>query len=304
MFSVRFPVMSETMQENELMALTIPPQSQDHQPGVEGKMKPHAEHIRPDYKGSGKLAGKKTLITGGDSGIGRAAALHFAREGADVAIVYLEEHEDAKETARLIEKEGRKAILIAGDVASSAFCNEAVEKAVAELGGLDVIVNNASVQYVSSDLTDITDELWQRHMNVNINGYFFIARAALKHLKAGASIISTSSINAFAGNKSLVAYTTTKAAEMGLTRALALQLADKKIRVNAVAPGPIWTPLQPASWGPIDPQAVADLGKDTPMGRIGEPHELGAAYVYLASEDSSYVTGQTLHVNGGMIING
>ncbi|MFT8719277.1 glucose 1-dehydrogenase [Acetobacter sp.] len=286
------------------MALTIPPQSQDHQPGVEGKMKPHAEHIRPDYKGSGKLAGKKTLITGGDSGIGRAAALHFAREGADVAIVYLEEHEDAKETARLIEKEGRKAVLIAGDVASSAFCNEAVEKAVAELGGLDVIVNNASVQYVSSDLTDITDELWQRHMNVNINGYFYIARAALKHLKAGASIISTSSVNAFAGNKSLVAYTTTKAAEMGLTRALALQLADKKIRVNAVAPGPIWTPLQPASWGPIDPQAVADLGKDTPMGRIGEPHELGAAYVYLASEDSSYVTGQTLHVNGGMIING
>lgn len=286
------------------MAITIPPQSQDHQPGVEGKMKPLAVHIRSDYKGSGKLTGKKALITGGDSGIGRAAALHFAREGADIAIVYLEEHEDAKETARLIEAEGRKVILLPGDISSSTFCNEAVEKAVSHLGGLDIVVNNAGVQYVSNDLTDITDDVWQRHMDVNINGYFYITRAALKHLKSGASIISTSSINAFAGNKSLVAYTTTKAAEMGFTRALALQLAEKKIRVNAVAPGPIWTPLQPASWGPVDPQAVADMGKSTPMGRIGEPSEMGPAYVYLASEDSSYVTGQTLHVNGGMIING
>ncbi|NHN88295.1 glucose 1-dehydrogenase [Acetobacter conturbans] len=286
------------------MSLTIPPQSQDHQPGVEGKMTPPAIHIRPGYKGSGKLTGKKALITGGDSGIGRAAALHFAREGADVAIIYLEEHEDAQETARLIEAEGRKAVLIAGDVASSSFCNEAVEKAVSDLGGLDILVNNAGVQYVSLDLTDITDEVWQRHMDVNINGYFYITRAALKHLNSGASIISTSSINAFAGNKSLVAYTTTKSAEMGFTRALALQLAGKKIRVNAVAPGPVWTPLQPASWGPVDPEAVANLGKDTPMERCGEPCELGPAYVYLASDDSSYVTGQTLHVNGGMIING
>lgn len=286
------------------MTFTIPPQSQDHQPGVEKLMKPLAVHIRSDYKGSGKLDGKKALITGGDSGIGRAAALHFAREGADVSILYFDEHEDAQETVRLIEAEGRKALAIAGDVSSSAFCNDAVAETVKILGGLDIIVNNAGVQYVSEDLTDITDEVWQHHMDVNINGYFYITRAALPHLKKGAAIISTSSINAFAGNKSLVAYTTTKAAEMGFTRALALQLADKGIRVNAVAPGPVWTPLQPASWGPVDPEAVADLGADTPMGRCGEPAELGPAYVYLASADSSFVTGQTLHVNGGKIVNG
>ncbi|GBQ76862.1 oxidoreductase [Acetobacter malorum DSM 14337] len=286
------------------MTVTIPAQSQSHQPGVEKLMKPLAVHIRPDYKGSGKLEGKKALITGGDSGIGRAAALHFAREGADVAILYLDEHEDAQETVQQIEAEGRKALAIAGDIASSSFCNDAVEETVKILGGLDIIVNNAGVQYISEDLTDITDDVWQHHMNVNINGYFYITRAALPHLKKGAAIISTSSINAFAGNKSLVAYTTTKAAEMGFTRALALQLADKGIRVNAVAPGPVWTPLQPASWGPIDPEAVADLGSDTPMGRCGQPSELGPAYVYLASEDSSFVTGQTLHVNGGRIVNG
>ncbi|MFW7269727.1 glucose 1-dehydrogenase [Gluconacetobacter sp. Hr-1-5] len=286
------------------MTQTIPPQSQDHQPGVERLMKPQAEHIRADYRGSGKLQGRRALITGGDSGIGRAAALHFAREGANVAILYLEETEDAQETIRLVEAEGAKGLAIEGDVSDSTVCNDAVSRTVEAFGGLDIVVNNAGVQYVSEDLTDITDETWQRHMNVNINGYFYITRAALPHLGKGSAIINTSSINAFAGNKSLVAYTTTKAAEMGFTRALALQLADKGIRVNAVAPGPVWTPLQPASWGPIDPQEVADLGKDTPLGRIGQPSELGPAYVYLASQDASYVTGQTVHVNGGMIING
>lgn len=247
------------------MAITIPPQSQDHQPGVEGKMKPLAVHISPDYKGSGKLTGKKALITGGDSGIGRAAALHFAREGADIAIVYLEEHEDARETARLIEAEGRKAVLIPGDVSSSTFCNEAVEKAVSQLGSLDVLVNNAGVQYVSNDLTDITDEVWQRHMDVNINGYFYMARAALKHLKAGASVISTSSINAFAGNKSLVAYTTTKAAEMGFTRALALQLAEKN-------------PGERRGAGPdLDTTATGKLGagRSAGSGWSGQEHAYG-----------------------------
>ncbi|MBM3098920.1 SDR family oxidoreductase [Gluconobacter cerinus] len=267
-------------------------------------MQPKAEHIRASYKGSGKLAGKKALISGGDSGIGRAAALHFAREGADVAILYLEEHEDAKETIRLIEKEGRKGLAIAGDVSSSQTCNSAVEKTVKELGGLDILVNNAGVQIVQEDISAISDQEWQKHMDTNINGYFYLVRAALPHLAEGSAIINTSSINAFAGNKALLAYSTTKAAEMGFTRALALQLVSKGIRVNAVAPGPVWTPLQPASWGPVDPQSVADLGKDTPMGRCGDPSELGPAYVYLASNDASFVTGQTLHVNGGMIING
>jgi len=282
----------------------ILPQSQDHQPGLEGLMQPKAEHIRASYKGSGKLAGKKALISGGDSGIGRAAALHFAREGADVAILYLEEHEDAKETIRLIEKEGRKGLAIAGDVSSSQTCNSTVEKTVKELGGLDILVNNAGVQIVQEDISAISDQEWQKHMDTNINGYFYLVRAALPHLAKGSAIINTSSINAFAGNKALLAYSTTKAAEMGFTRALALQLVSKGIRVNAVAPGPVWTPLQPASWGPVDPQSVADLGKDTPMGRCGDPSELGPAYVYLASNDASFVTGQTLHVNGGMIING
>lgn len=286
------------------MTQTIPPQSQDHQPGVERLLNPQAEHIRADYQGSGKLQGRRALITGGDSGIGRAAALHFAREGADVAILYLEESEDAQETIRLVETEGVKGLAIAGDVSDSAVCDDAVSRTVTAFGGLDIVVNNAGVQYVSEDLTDITDAVWQRHMDVNINGYFYIVRAALPHLGKGSAIINTSSINAFAGNKSLVAYSTTKAAEMGFTRALALQLAEKEIRVNAVAPGPVWTPLQPASWGPVDPQKVADLGKDTPLGRIGQPSELGPAYVYLASQDASYVTGQTIHVNGGMIING
>ncbi|WP_252345521.1 glucose 1-dehydrogenase [Gluconobacter sp. P1C6_b] len=282
----------------------IVPQSQDHQPGLEGLMQPRAIHIRPDYRGSGKLEGKKALISGGDSGIGRAAAIHFAREGADVAILYLEEHEDAQETVRLIEKEGRKGLAIAGDVSSSQVCEDAVARTVEELGGLDILVNNAGVQIVEEDIEAISNEEWQRHMDTNINGYFYLVRAALAHLKKGSAIVNTSSINAFAGNKALLAYSTTKAAEMGMTRALALQLVSKGIRVNAVAPGPVWTPLQPASWGVVDPQAVADLGKDTPMGRCGEPAELGPAYVYLASEDASFVTGQTLHVNGGMIING
>ncbi|GBQ61790.1 SDR family oxidoreductase [Komagataeibacter swingsii] len=286
------------------MSHSIPAQSQPHQPGIERLLDPPAEHIRADYQGSGKLAGRRALVSGGDSGIGRAAALHFAREGADVAIMYLEEDEDANETVRLIKAEGGRALAIRGDVSCSTVCDDAVARTVQVLGGLDVVVNNAAVQYVSSDLADITDETWQRHMDVNINGYFYLTRAALPHLGRDSAIINTSSVNAFAGNAALVAYTTTKAAEMGFTRALALQLAPRGIRVNAVAPGPVWTPLQPASWGPVDPLAVAALGKDTPMGRIGQPCELGPAYVYLAAQDSSYVTGQTLHVNGGMIING
>lgn len=282
----------------------IPPQSQSHQPGVEAPMRPAAIHIRESYRGSGKLEGRKALITGADSGIGRAAALHFAREGADVAILYLEEHEDAQETVRLIEKEGHKALAIAGDVRSSAFCNKAVAEVVEAFGGLDILVNNAGWQVVNQDSATITDDEWQRHMDTNINGYFYLTRAALAHLGKGSAIINTSSINAYRGSAGLLAYSTTKAAEMGFTRALALELVSKGIRVNAVAPGPVWTPLQPASWGPIDPEQVSELANSVPMDRCGDPAELGPAYVYLASEDGSFVTGQTLHVNGGTIING
>ncbi|WP_025840620.1 glucose 1-dehydrogenase [Asaia platycodi] len=282
----------------------IPPQSQSHQPGTEAPMRPAAIHIRETYRGSGKLDGRKALISGADSGIGRAAALHFAREGADVAILYLEEHEDAQETVRLIEKEGRKALAIAGDIRSSAFCNDAVAQTVEAFGGLNILVNNAGWQVVNQDSATITDDEWQRHMDTNINGYFFLTRAALAHLGKGSAIVNTSSINAYRGSAGLLAYSTTKAAEMGFTRALALELVSKGIRVNAVAPGPVWTPLQPASWGPIDPEQVSELANSVPMDRCGDPAELGPAYVYLASEDGSFVTGQTLHVNGGTIING
>lgn len=282
----------------------IPPQSQSHQPGVESEMKPLAIHIRDTYRGSGKLAGRKALISGADSGIGRSVALHFAREGADVAILYLEEHEDAEETARLVRNEGVKALVIAGDVRSSAYCKDAVQQTVDAFGGLDILVNNAGWQVVNTDSATITDDEWQRHMDTNINGYFYLTRAALPHLEKGSAIVNTSSINAYHGSAGLLAYSTTKAAEMGFTRALSLELVEKGIRVNAVAPGPVWTPLQPASWGPVDPQEVSNLAHSVPMDRCGDPSELGPAYVYLASEDASFVTGQTLHVNGGTIING
>ncbi|BAT18596.1 glucose 1-dehydrogenase [Asaia bogorensis] len=282
----------------------IPPQSQSHQPGVEKAMRPLAVHIRDGYRGSGKLSGKTALISGADSGIGRAAALHFAREGANVVILYLEEHEDAQETVSLIEKEGTKALAIAGDIRSSAFCNDAVKQTIEQFGTLDILVNNAGWQVVNQNSATITDDEWQRHMDTNINGYFYLTRAALAHLGEGSAIINTSSINAYRGSAGLLAYSTTKAAEMGFTRALALELVSKGIRVNAVAPGPVWTPLQPASWGPVDPQEVSGLANSVPMDRCGDPAELGPAYVYLASADSSFVTGQTLHVNGGTIING
>ncbi|WAH56388.1 SDR family oxidoreductase [Pseudomonas silvicola] len=281
---------------------TIAPQHQDRSPGSERALKPAAEHIRPDYKGSGKLKGKRALVTGGDSGIGRAAALHFAREGADVAILYLPvEQEDADDAVRLIEAEGVRALAIAGDIAERAVCDAAIEQVVATFGGIDILVNNAAHMQGEEDFTDTTDESWLRHFNVNVHGAFYLTRAALKHMSAGASIIQTTSVNAFAGARVVTAYSATKAALAGFTRALALQVAEQGIRVNEVAPGPIWTPIQPQGW---PAEQVPHLGDNTAMGRMGHPSELGAAYVYLASDDSSYVTGQTLHVNGGMIVNG
>ena len=281
---------------------TIPPQSQDRDPGSERALKPAAIHIREDYKGSGKLAGKRAVISGGDSGIGRAAALHFAREGADVAILHLPvEQDDADDTVRLIEAEGVRALAIAGDIADRAVCDKAIADVVAAFGGIDILVNNAAHMRGEEEFTDTTDESWLRHFDVNVHGAFYLTRAALGHMGKGSSIIQTTSVNAFAGAAVVTAYSATKAALAGFTRSLALQVASKGIRVNEVAPGPIWTPIQPQGW---PAEQVPHMGDDTPMARMGHPAELGAAYVYLASEDSSYVTGQTIHVNGGMIVNG
>jgi NAD(P)-dependent dehydrogenase (short-subunit alcohol dehydrogenase family) len=280
----------------------IEPQEQDRQPGLESEMEPPAEFIRDDYQGSGKLEGKVAVVTGGDSGIGRAAAVHFAREGADVAVMYLDEDEDAETTAEMIEDEGQESLTLAGDVRDSAFCQAAIEEVVDEFGDLNVLVNNTAAQIVKTDLTEISDEQWEETFATNIHGYFYLTREALSHLEDGDTIINTTSINAFAGKATLVDYSTTKGAIVAFTRSLSQQLAGKGIRVNQVAPGPIWTPLIPATIGDHDPGMVEEFGTDVPMGRPGQPSELGPAYVYLACEDSSYMSGQTLHLNGGSIV--
>ncbi|ARS54473.1 SDR family oxidoreductase [Kushneria konosiri] len=287
------------------MAEQIPPQKQDRQPGVEGEMTPPAEFMHPDYRGSAKMQDLVAIVTGGDSGIGRAAAVHFAREGADVAIMYLDEHEDAEATKQMIEAEGRRALLIAGDVADADFCRQSVQKVVDTFGKLDVLVNNAAQQVLHHRPEETSDEEWRRTFDVNIHGYFYMAKAALPHLReTKGAIINTTSVNAFAGHANLLAYTTTKGANAGFTRALSKMCVEDGIRVNQVAPGPIWTPLIPSTMGAFDESIVEDFGSQSPMGRAGQPSELGPAYVYLACRDSSYVTGQTIHVNGGMIVNG
>lgn len=293
-----------TRQDAREKAAEIEAQEQDRQPGVEGEMEPAAEFIRDDYEGSGKLDGKVAIVTGGDSGIGRAAAVHFAREGADVAVLYLDEEEDAEKTAEMIEEEDQESLTIAGDVRDGAFCRAAVEEVVEEVGDLNVLVNNAAVQVVKTELTEISDEQWEETFATNVHGYFYMTKAALPHLEDGDTIVNTTSINAFKGNDTLVDYSTTKGAIVAFTRSLSQQLTGEGIRVNQVAPGPIWTPLIPATIGQFDPEAVAEFGQDVPMGRPGQPSELGPAYVYLACEDSSYMSGQTLHINGGSIIGG
>ncbi|MBC6697278.1 SDR family oxidoreductase [Hymenobacter sp. BT190] len=279
----------------------FPPQHQSEQPGLESKMTPQPEYIREGYQGANKLRDKVALITGGDSGIGRAVAVHFAREGAHVAIVYTpREQEDAEEVLRLVEAEGRRCVLLSGDLKQPAFCEEVVRRTVQELGGLNILVNNAAEQNWHDSLTEIKDEELDSIFELNIKSFFRITRAALEHLKEGDSIINTSSVNAFAGNEQLIDYTSTKGAITSFTRALALQLASKGIRVNSVAPGPIWTPFIPSSAGALK---VAVFGRDTPMGRAGQPSEVAPAYVFLASEDGSYFSGQTLHPNGGRVVN-
>ncbi|MHB0774953.1 SDR family oxidoreductase [Halomonas sp. WWR20] len=278
----------------------FPPQHQPKQPGEEHEMHPEPEFIRTSYRGTDKLKDKVAIITGGDSGIGRAVALHFAREGADVVVAYLEEDRDAEDTKALVEAEGRRCLLIKGDVGEPAFCREIVDKTLETYGKLNIVVNNAAEQHDWNDVTEIPDDQLKRTFQTNIFSHFYMVKAALPHMNEGDSIIATSSVNAFKGNNSLIDYSSTKGAIQGLVRSLAMSLAEKNIRVNAVAPGPVWTPLIPASF---PDEKVESFGGQVPMNRAGQPSEMGPAYVYLASEESSYMTGQTLHLNGGVILN-
>lgn len=283
----------------------IPPQVQNQQPGVEGEMTPAPTYIRDNYRGSGKLEGRVALITGGDSGIGRSVAVHFAREGADVAIMYVSDQEDkdAAATAELVQKEGRKCILIKGDVRHKAECESAVKRTVSELGGLDLLINNASIQHYRESLDKLEEEGLVETFRTNIFGMFFMAQAALPHLeksKKHPAIINTTSVTAYQGMANLLDYSSTKGAIVSFTRSLSQQLVSKGIRVNAVAPGPIWTPLIPATF---PAEKVAQFNSMAPMKRAGQPCECGTAYVFLASEDASFFSGQVLHPNGGSVLN-
>jgi NAD(P)-dependent dehydrogenase (short-subunit alcohol dehydrogenase family) len=278
-----------------------PPQHQEQQPGMEYQMQPQPASEDASYRGSGKLSGKVALITGGDSGIGRAVAIAFAKEGADVAIVYLNEHKDAEETKSQVEEEGRACLLISGDIGEEAFCQAAVRQTVDTLKRLDVLVNNAAVQYPQESITDITAEQLQKTFQTNIFAMFYMVKAALPHLQKGSAIVNTTSVTAYRGSPKLLDYSSTKGAIVAFTRSLAQALVEKEIRVNAVAPGPIWTPLIAATF-PAD--KVSKFGSDVPMGRAGQPEDVAPSYVFLASDDSSYITGQVLHPNGGEIVNG
>ena len=274
---------------------------EDALPGHESALEPKPDW-QPRYPGSGRLQDKVALVTGADSGIGRAVAALFAREGADVAIVYLCEHDDAKKTAEIVQGEGRRALLIAGDVGEKAFCQQAVDRVIAEFGRIDVLVNNAGEQHPDKDITDITEEQLKRTFQTNIFGMFFLVQAAVPHLKRGAAIVNCTSVTMYQGSKELLDYSSTKGAITAFTRSLSENLVEKSIRVNAVAPGPIWTPLNPM--GGASPDKLKDFGKNTPMGRPGQPNEVAPSFLFLACEDASYMSGQVLHPNGGTVVNG
>ncbi|HZH27187.1 MAG TPA: SDR family oxidoreductase [Azospirillaceae bacterium] len=280
---------------------TLPPQHQDVQPGREDRMSPKPQSSRPQYRGSGKLQDKVALITGGDSGIGRAVAVLFAREGAKVGILYLNEDEDADETRRMVEAEGQTCQTFRGDAGDPEVCRNAVRQMLDAHGRLDLLVNNAAEQHPQQNLEDITPEQLERTFRTNIFAMFFLTQAALPHMKEGASIINTTSVTAYKGSPMLLDYSATKGAIVAFTRSLSMNLAERGIRVNAVAPGPIWTPLIPSTF---TDDKVKEFGSDVPMGRPGQPEEVAPAYVFLASDDSSYMSGQVLHPNGGTVVNG
>jgi NAD(P)-dependent dehydrogenase (short-subunit alcohol dehydrogenase family) len=273
----------------------FPDQSQPA-PGTEAEMTPQADHGETSYKGSGKLTGRKAIITGGDSGIGRAVAIAFAREGADVLISYLNEHEDAKETAKFIEEAGQKAVLLPGDISQEETCKEIINKAVEEFGQIDILVNNAAYQMSHESLQELSSEELDRTFRTNIYAMFYLCKAAEPHLKPGSTVVNTTSVNAYKPSPILLAYAATKGAIQNFTASLGQLWAEKGIRVNCVAPGPIWTPLIPST---MPAEKVKTFGKDVPLGRAGQPAELAAAYVLLASQDSSYMTGSTIQVTGG-----
>ncbi|GGH73989.1 SDR family oxidoreductase [Pullulanibacillus pueri] len=287
--------------ETKMKKLTFPPQHQSQMPAMESQMNPFPIYDNSEYKGSGKLKGKTAILTGGDSGIGRAVAVAFAKEGADLVIAYLNEHEDANVTKAAAESYGVTCTLVPIDLREQQSAQKVVDQALTTHGKIDVLVNNCAVQFIQKSILNITKEQLDQTFQTNFYSYFFMIQAVLPHLKKGAAIINTASITAYKGNQELIDYSATKGAIIALTRSLSTSLAAQDIRVNAVAPGPIWTPLIPGSF---DENKVSSFGSDTPMKRAGQPFELAPGYVYLASDDSRFMTGQTLHINGGEIING
>lgn len=283
------------------MTETVEMIHEDQLPGHESGLDPKPEW-QPRYPGSGRLKGKVALITGADSGIGRAVAALYAREGADIGILYLCEHDDAEKTAQIVRDEGTRALTIAGDIGDKGYCDDAVAKVIAEFGKIDIVVNNAGEQHPDQDITDITEEQLRRTFQTNIFGMFFLVQAARPHLKSGAAIINCTSVTMYQGSKELLDYSSTKGAITAFTRSLSENLIEHGIRVNAVAPGPIWTPLNPC--GGASPEKLETFGESTPMGRPGQPNEVAPSFLFLACDDASFMSGQVLHPNGGMIVNG